>query len=105
MLLRPYSLSLFMYNDILQIEKSTLYAAQHLQMNEEYEGMQNSFTGVSYYALDWKQAQRSISVVRATSTMHPAASKRIAVRWSFLSTLLLMWQEGNFLGSVATKFH
>ena len=52
MLVRPYSLSLFMYNDILQIEKSTLYAAQHLQMNEEYEGMQNSFTGVSYYALD-----------------------------------------------------
>ena len=51
MLVRPYNLSLFMYNHILQREKSTLYA-QHLQMIEEYEGMQNSFTGVSYDALD-----------------------------------------------------
>ena len=51
MLVRPYSLSLFINNDILQIEKSTLYA-QHLQMNEEFEGMQYSFTGVSYDALD-----------------------------------------------------
>ena len=74
MLVRPYILSLFMYKYNLQWEKSTLYA-QHLQMIEEYEGMQNSFTGVSYDALDWKQAQKSISVVRATSTMHPAAPK------------------------------
>ena len=74
MLVSPIALSLFMKYHILQREKSTLYA-QHLQMIKEYEGMQKSLIGVSYDALDWKQAQKSISVVRATSTMQPVASK------------------------------